>query len=370
MDINEQPVLAPVSGSRVWRGPEMAKQQQQWTSVLSDTDLSELNAALAHAQARGFGILDLTPESFPLPQLAGKLQCLREALQRGRGFALLRGLPVANYSMEQVALIYFGIGAHIGEAVSQNAKGHALGHVCNLGFDPSLPTARGYQSANKLNFHTDPTDVVGLLCVKKSKAGGESYIVSSAAVFNTMLDLRPELVAVLTRTLYRDRRGEIPAGCKPWYRLPVFNFKDGKLVTNYVRSTIDKAQRFEDVPRITDEQREAFALIESIASDPAYTLKMDFEPGDIQLLNNHFIMHSRTAYEEYPEPERRRHLLRLWLACNDAPALPSPYYEFMGKTASGRPNGYLMNDVELTAPLTPEDGGPGTSDQRVSASLS
>lgn len=367
--VNEQPVLEPVSGARVWLGPEIARQQHDWTSVLDEADLLELDAALAQAQTRGLGILELTPNNFPLPRLAHKLHGLRQGLQQGRGFALMRGLPVAQYTLEQIALIYFGIGAHIGEAVSQNAKGHALGHVCNLGFDPSLPTARGYQSANKLNFHTDPTDVVSLLCLRKSKSGGESYIVSSAAVFNTMLEARPDLVAVLTRALYRDRRGEIPAGCKPWYRLPAFNFSDGKLVTNYVRSTIDKAQRFNEVPRLTDAQLEAFALIESIASDPAYTLKMDFEPGDIQFLNNHFIMHSRSAYEDYAELHRRRHLLRLWLACDDAPALPSAYFEFMGKTNSGRPNGYLMNDVELSAPLSPQDGGPGASDQRLSASV-
>ena len=182
-----------------------------------------------------------------------------------------------------------------------------------------------------------------------------------------MLEERPDLVEVLTRTLYRDRRGEVPEGCDPWYRLPVFNFRDGVLVTNYVRSTIDKAQRFPEVPRLTEEQLEAFSLIESIARDPTLVLPMEFEPGDIQLLNNHFVFHSRSAYVDYREPERRRHLLRLWLACDDAPLLPSPYYEFMGKTASGRPNGYLMHGVTLTAPLTPEDGGPGESAQRMSA---
>ena len=99
-------------------------------------------------------------------------------------------------------------------------------------------------------------------------------------------------------------------------------------------------------------------------------LNIEFRPGDIQFLSDHYIMHSRTAYEDYPEPENRRHLLRLWLASDSAPALADPYYEFMGKTASGRPDGYLMPGVTLTAPLDPEDGGPGESAQRVAETAS
>ena len=131
-----------------------------------------------------------------------------------------------------------------------------------------------------------------------------------------------------------------------------------------VRSTIDKAQRFPDVPRLTEQQLAAFALIEQTTADPALFLQMSFEPGDIQLLNNHFIMHSRTAFEDYAEPNRKRHLLRLWLACDDGPPLPKQYFEFMDATPAGRPNGYHMKGVPLTTPLMAEDGGPGSSAQR------
>ncbi len=357
--------LRPVEGARVWHGPDMAKQSDDWTYSLSAGEIAEIDAAVVTIDNAGLDVLDITRDNFPLPKLAATLQRIQGDLQNGRGFGIIRGVPVNRYEIRQAAIAYFGIGAHFGEAVSQNAKGHALGHVCNLGFDPTLPTARGYQSGNKLNFHTDPTDLVGLMCLRKSKSGGLSSIVSAGTVFNTMLEQRPDLVQVLTETLYRDRRGEIPAGREPWYRLPVFNFRDGQLTTNYVRSTIEKAQRFDELPRLTELQREAFALIERTAADPALYLDMAFEPGDIQFINNHYIMHSRTAYEDYPEPEKRRHLLRLWLACDKGPSLAAPYYEFMDKTASGRPNGYLMPGVALTAPLNVEDGGPGASEQRV-----
>lgn len=357
--------LAPVDGPQVWRGPDLAARSDEWTYHLSASDVEELDTAVEETLSFGREILDIRPENFPLPTLRKKLDRIQDDLQHGVGFALLRGVPVSRYDMKQAAIAYFGIGSYFGEAVSQNARGHALGHVCDLGYNPNLPTARGYQSSFRLNFHTDPTDIVGLMCLRKAKSGGLSKIASAGMVFNRMLAKRPDLVAVLTQSLYRDRRGEIPEGCKPWYRLPVFNFRDGRLLTNYVRSTIQKAQRYDEVPRLTETQLEAFDVIEGIVADPDLYLDMAFEPGDIQLLNNHYIMHSRGAYEDYPEPERRRHLLRLWLASDQAPPLPPPYYEFMGKTASGRPNGYLMPGVSLTAPLDPEDGGPGDSAQRV-----
>lgn len=362
--MDRQP-LEPVRGARVWRGPALAARPHEWTHHLDDVELTELDAAVARTEASDQAITTIRAEHFPLPRLGATLTDIQSSLQDGRGFTLLRGVPVSRYTPRQAAIAFFGIGAHLGEAVSQNARGHALGHVYDLGFDPALPTARGYQSSRKLNFHTDPTDVVGLMCLRTAKRGGASRIVSSASVFNEMLARSPDLVEVLTRPIYRDRRGEIPEGRDPWYRLPVFNFRAGRLLVNYVRSTIDKAQRFEQVPRLTREQLDAFELIESIATDPELVLDMRFEPGDIQLLNNHFIMHSRSEYEDHAQPSQRRHLLRLWLACETGPPLPEAYYEFMGRTAAGRPNGYQLGGVPLSAPLTPEDGGPGDSEQRI-----
>ena len=362
MELHE---LTPVTGPRVWRGSEICNRSDEWTYRLSAADIAELDEAIAKVSAQGIDVLEITRAGFPLPGFGEKLQKIQSELQQGVGFAMIRGIPVERYSMQQAAIAYFGIGTHLGEAVSQNAKGHALGHVYDLGVDATRPLGRGYQTSSKLDFHTDPADIVGLLCLKTAKVGGLSSIVSSGAVFNAMLAESPELTEVLTGIFYRDRRGEIPDGCEPWYRLPIFNFRDGNMTTSYVRSTIEKAQRFENLPRLTEKQREAFALIERIACDPALVLNIEFEPGDIQFLNDHYIMHSRTEYQDHEEPEKRRHLLRLWLASDAGPPLADAYYEFMGKTASGRPNGYLMPGVKLTAPLTPEDGGPGKMEERI-----
>jgi hypothetical protein len=219
--------------------------------------------------------------------------------------------------------------------------------------DYARPTGRGYQTAARLPYHTDSSDVVGLLCLKPSRAGGLSSIASSAAIHNAMLRRDPRLVAALMRPVYRDRRGEVPEGARDWYAVPVFNpTPDGGLVTTYVRSAMRKAQRFEEVPRLTPEIEAACDLLDSLSESPEIHLDMEFRPGDIQFLSNHWILHSRTAFEDFPEPERRRHLFRLWLACEDGPAVPEAFTaHWQGATAKGRPAGIRVPGVPLNAPL-------------------
>lgn len=357
--------LQPLACVQAWYGPEMAHQQADWLYCLSSAEVAELRGAIGGVEALGLDVVDVHAKDFPLPLLQPRLQAMRKDLHEGRSFTVLRGFPVEELTPLQRATGFFGIGAHLGEAVSQNAGGHALGHVADLGFDYSQPTSRGYQTTARLPYHSDASDVAGLLCVRTSKSGGQSSIVSSVTLYNEMLRQRPDLVRVLMQPFYCDRRDEIPEGMGPWYTLPVFKPHDGRMITTYVRSSIRKAQRFSEVPRISPEQEEAMNLLDALAEDPRLHLDMELAPGDIQLVNNHFILHSRTTFEDYPEPERRRHLLRLWLACQDGPPLPEVYGNYQPLTAGGRPNGYHVPEVPLNAPLTPEDGGPGSSQQRL-----
>jgi hypothetical protein len=283
----------------------------------------------------------------------------------GRGFAVLRGFPVGELSPLQRCLGYFGIGSHFGVAVSQNAKGHAIGHICDLGVDDGKVTGRGYQTNFRLPYHTDSSDIVGLLCIGKSQGGGLSSLVSSVTLYNEMLKRRPDLVRVLMGPVYRDRREEIPPGQGPWYVIPVFNLYGGRLFTTYVRSTVHKAQRFTEVPRISPEIEEAMDFLDRLADDPAYHLDMDLQPGDIQFVCNHFVMHSRTSFEDDPARLLRRHLLRLHLACSDGPKLPPVYENLRGYNKEGRPAGLLLEGVRLNVPLEPVDGGPGDPHRRM-----
>jgi hypothetical protein len=359
--------LQPVRTPQAWYGPELARRPQEWMHVLSSEESAELHAAIRAVEARGLDVVDIGPGDFPLPRLSALLGRMRSDLLQGRGFSLLRGFPSDGLSPRQRAIAFFGIGAHLGKAVSQNARGHALGHVTDLGFDYSQPTARGYQTSVRLPYHTDAADLVGLLCVRTARAGGLSSLVSSVTVYNEMLERRPDLVQVLMGPTYRDRRGEVPPGKGPWYVLPVFNPHNGLMITSYVRSAIRKAQRFDEVPRIAPELDEAMDLLDALAESPQLHLDMELQPGDVQFVCNHFILHSRTSYDDHPQPDRRRHLLRLWLSCEDGPELPRVFDNYTGLDARGRPMGLLLDGMRLNAPLEPEDGGPGASTQRLAA---
>ena len=153
-----------------------------------------------------------------------------------------------------------------------------------------------------------------------------------------MLRRHPDLLGELLQPVYRDRRGEVPDGAEPWYAVPAFNpMPDGGMVATYVRSAMQKAQRFSEVPRLSPQLIAACDAMDALAEDPAIHLDMDFRPGDMQFVSNHWIMHSRTAYEDFPEPEKRRHLFRLWLACPDGPALPEHLHARLARRDGERP---------------------------------
>jgi len=348
-----------------WRGPEMADKPERWTWQLSADEIANLDETVLRLDATGRDIVDLTAADAPLPVLADRLTAMRRDLMEGIGFRLIRGVPTERYSLRQAAIAFWSLGAHLGEAVSQNAKGHVLGHVRDLGFDYWKPSARGYQTSQRLPFHCDAADAVGLLSLRTAKSGGVSSITSSTALYNAIVERRPDIARVLMQPTYRDRRDEIPENRKPWYPMPVFHLHGGRVLGHYVRSAIRKAQRFDEVPRITPEQEEAFDYLDALAVDPEFRLDMTFRPGDVQFLCNHWILHSRSQYEDWKEPEKKRHLLRLWLGCPDGPDVPDAYVEQQGLTESGRPRGIHCPGVELNTPLEAEDGGAGATAKRL-----
>ena len=253
----------------------------------------------------------------------------------------LRGLPVDEMGPENAAIAYLGIGRHIGEPVSQNAQGHILGHVKDYGRSIEDLNSRGYQTTAELGFHADHSDYVGLLCLRTAKSGGASRFASSVTLYNRLLAMRPDLVAVLCEDFYYSRGGEVPAGKEPWYRQPAFSFHDGFFSARGLSSYVLKAQRLPGVPPFSEAQKEAIALFRKTVSECAVDL--DFRPGDIQLLHNHVVLHSRSAYEDWPEPNRKRHLLRLWLHDRAGRPLPDNVREnFVGVE---------VEETKHTAPL-------------------
>jgi hypothetical protein len=340
-----------IASAQAWQAADMATRHEEWTWQLDAPALRALEAAEAQLPKHG-ELLEYEQADFPLGDFAPVLAQVRERLLTGSGFAVLKGLPIEAWGVEKSARIYWGLGLHLGLAVSQNGKGHALGHVKDLGYDYHHPNSRGYQTSARLPFHTDYADLVALMCLRTAKSGGLSSITSSVSVYNEMMRRAPELARTLTEPLYRTRWGEVGSDRPAWIEVPAFNVHASGVVTTYVRSSVRKAQLMPEVPRVTAQQEEAMDLFDEIAGSDALRLDMEFDDGDIQILNNHWILHSRTAYEDFEEPERRRHLMRLWLACEDGPPFPPAMSEsFYGLTLNGRPNGIHIPGVPMVAPL-------------------
>ncbi|MDA0241295.1 MAG: TauD/TfdA family dioxygenase [Proteobacteria bacterium] len=308
-------------------------------------EIADIEAALERFEASGKDLVELGRDDFPLHAAKPKMERIKNELVDGLGFALVHGLPVANYTKRQSAIIFLGLGAHIGRAVSQNYNGHILGHVKDLGFSRALDsTVRAYHTSDELDFHSDSCDVVGLYCLHEAKRGGTSRITSAVTIYNEMLKRRPELAAAMAEIFYHDRRGEVPEGMDRTWQLPIFCFKDGYLSIKSGRHYIIAAQRFPEVPRMSDHQREGLDYYEELGLELEH--HQEFRPGDIQFLNNHVIVHSRSEFEDWPEEERKRHLYRLWLEVENIRPLDPGFMT--------RINGIVVPGMTLKAPLEAE----------------
>jgi len=201
----------------------------------------------------------------------------------------------------------------MGTLVSQNAAGDLLGHVRDTGADPADPAVRLYKTRERLGFHTDGADVIGLLCLRPARVGGASRLASSRAVFNEIQRRRPDLVPLLFEPFHFDRNEEQAPGEPPTFALPLCFWDGTRLSTFYIGWYIRDAERHPSTPRLTTPQRELLDLIDRVAEDPAMYVTMDFEPGDLQLVKNATILHARTAYEDWDDPANKRHLLRIWV---------------------------------------------------------
>ena len=364
-----------IRDASVWYGPEVAR-RTDWIAPLSEEEIAEVestvhklevsvfkNSGLGKASAllpqsrRGnaektdVDLAGLNPNYSLLPTLGPRLQLLLEEVLNGQGFVLIRGLPVDRWTKREAAVAFLVIGVHLGNLRMQNAEGHLLGHVRDMGRSSDDPNTRIYQTRERQTHHTDSCDVVGLLCLRAAKSGGLSNLVSSTTIFNEMRRRRPDLLRVLLEPIETDRRGEVPEGSKPYFTIPVFNYHEGLISTIYQRQYIESARRFDDVEPLSPLQIEALDLLDELANDPNLNLMMELQPGDIQLVNNHTILHDRTAFEDFPEPERKRHLLRLWLAPPNARALPEVYEDRFGSITTGDRGGVVVKGSKPTIPF-------------------
>jgi hypothetical protein len=334
-----------------WRGEDMAAHPDRWLVQLTSGDIAELEQAAASFLAETKEIGEITKEKFPLPRFGAHLAKLRDTLINGIGFEVIRGLPVAKYSQEFAATIFCGVGAHLGSARSQNAMGHILGHVRDIGADAKDPNTRIYQTAERQTFHTDSSDVVGLLCIREAMEGGKSLLVSTASIYNEMLRRRPDLAALLFDPIATDRRGEVPEGQKPYLEIPPLSWHQGFLTGFYQRQYIDSAQRFPDALRLTPAYVEALDLFDALANDQRLHFGMQLQPGDMQFVYNHALLHDRTGFRDWPDAHQKRHLLRLWLSVAGDRPLPECFKQRYGSIEIGSRGGIITKGTKLNVPL-------------------
>jgi len=302
-------LTTPVAGPVAWNGADIER-DTRWITPLSGAELAELAGAAQAALSRGTPIDRMTRADFDLPTAAPKLATLGAELQSGRGFGLLRGIPVDAYDEATLAAMFWGIGTHLGDTIAQNARGDVLGHVRDEGLTLDDPHARGYQTRAAQSLHVDRCDVVGLLCRRKAKSGGLSRVVSSMRIYNEILARAPWYLGVLYKAFAIDMRDEQLPGEPPVYYRPVFSYHDGALSCGCNYTYIRDGQKKIGQP-LTAVETEALDLFYAIAEEVVLT--MDLEPGDMQFLNNYVILHDRTGYDDYDDPDRKRHMLRLWL---------------------------------------------------------
>lgn len=340
-----------LEGPAAWCAREMRDNEHRWLTHLTAEEIQELTQAAQTYLDQGGDIGAINTQNLPLPGLSKRLDTLRQDLLSGCGVKLLRGLPTEQYSDKLSAAIFIALGAHIGSARSQNAQGHILGHVRNTGAHSSDPSVRIYQTAERQSFHTDSADVVGLLCLRAARTGGSSLLVSAESIYNRMRHERPDLLIRLFDPIATDRRGEIPPGAKPYMEIPVLNWHRNKLTVFYQRQYIDSAQRFPDAMRLSHEHVEALDLFDSLANDPELHLSMHLQPGDMQFVYNHSQLHDRTAFTDWDEPGKQRHLLRLWLSLPGDRELPDSFRQRYGSIDVGNRGGIVTEQTVLHAPI-------------------
>lgn len=326
--------------------PEDLADTDRWIHVLTAAEKADIDTALRAAQEQDRTFGTLTKEAFPLEVLPATLQLTLDRIENDLGLFVLRGLPVQQYTKDELRLIYWGVGLHMGTAVSQSSKGDFLGDVRNAGDKVDATKGRGYMSKDLLGFHTDTADVVALLVLRTAQSGGLSMFCSSVAIRDEIAATRPDLHEVLSQPFFWSWKGQEADGELPYYQQPIFTEAGGRFSSRWIGTHILAAQEFPDVPRLTPQQLEAMTLVNALANDPRFHSSMMFEPGDFQFLNNHVTYHARTEFVDWAEPDQRRHLLRMWLAVPNSRPLSEGMTAIYRDPSGGAVRGGFPSRVE------------------------
>ena len=305
--------VAPIDHPAAWHGTDLAADADRWLVRLSAEAVAQLGRSADTLLAERVPLDEVTAARFDVAGLEASIAEWRATLAKGAGVVCLRGLPVREWGEEKSALVYWGLGHHLGSPGAQNPQGELLGHVKNYDEQSDSPLVRLYRTADEIAFHCDAADVVGLLCVRTAAEGGQSRIASSVAVFNEVLRRRPDIATELFEPFHVDRRDEQAPGEPPTFELAPCAFHEGVLRTFWHSDYMRSAGRHAGI-EISERRLELFDLYDEIAGSEPFRFDMWLQEGDIQLISNHSVVHARTGYTDHADVEERRHLLRLWLS--------------------------------------------------------
>ncbi|KAF5875374.1 putative taurine catabolism dioxygenase protein [Botrytis fragariae] len=346
-----------IAGETVWKAEDYINNPERWVHVFNEEEIAELSAVADKFIADQIPLTGISQDTFRLSKLSTLLASIRTETLNGKGFILFKGFPVEKWGNHKSAVAYMGLGTYLGYFVSQNGRGHVLGHVKDLGEDSTqIDKVRIYRTNARQFFHADDSDIVGLLCIARALEGGESDIVSSHHVWNTLQKERPDVAETLTKPIwYFDRKGEVSVGEEPYIKTSVFYLEtgpNGRVYSKWDPYYVKSLTRFSDagvIPPLSPEQIEAAKVLEETCH--RLRLHMVLEIGDIQFLSNEHVLHARTAYKDHAPPAPRRHLMRLWLATPESEGgWKLPFHDSNEKKRGG----IQVNDQAPVAPLDAE----------------
>ena len=306
---------SPLTDPAMWLGPQFVS-DKSWLHKLTSNDISELKSALSLVKIKTDTSNRPTQLDFPLPNLSKKIHNIVKEVETGRGFAVLRGLPIEQFNRRDIEIVYWGIGTYLGTPISQNSNGELMTEVSDKGSSYSKNiNDRGYMSGDKLNPHVDTSDMTVLLCLKTACIGGVSSLASSAAIFNEIYKNHSNFLKFYYRGFHHDLRGEGPTGDLDEVTknlIPVFSIHKGLLSCCYNDKIIYSAhKKIESV--LSTKEIEAIDLIKNIATRSDIKFDFQFQAGDLQFINNYVLLHSRSAYKAGLNKEGQRCLLRMWM---------------------------------------------------------
>ncbi len=318
----------PIAGRSAWHPSDFAT-SDAYSFTLTEAHFSAFDQAIEANRQANRTLEDITKSDFALEPIARDLAAWCDDVLHGRDFVILRQLPQDRYSEEDITTIFWGLGTHFGRAVSQSNLGDRMGHVIDVGGKDRRE--RAYRNSRELTLHTDRADILGMACLQKAMSGGVSGYASAHTIYNEMLVTRPELVEPLFEGFHYHRRGEQQPG-EPSVtpeKVPVLSEWEDELSVVYLRSYIDMGASELGHP-LSEQALEALDLFETLADRDDIKLTFTLEPGEVIFFNNCVLLHNRTGFEDYPEPERKRHLLRLWLMMDGTHPLAPAVHAYKG----------------------------------------